>query len=92
MWEGVVPSSLPGPTADLDALNGVRHRGAGEGAVGGAAMADGVSVLEGAGGGATAGASDEYDREDSFLADSGEGGKWRRGGKAAPQGGTRTPD
>lgn len=35
---------------------------------------DGVSVLEGGAGGATgmAATEDDYDREDSFLADSGE--------------------
>ncbi len=70
-----MPPALHGPTADLDVLNGVRQKG-GEAAPGGAAMADGVSVLEGAGGGTLAGASDEYDREDSFLADSGEGQSW----------------
>lgn len=72
MWDGVVPASLPSPTADLDVLNGIKRGG--EGAPGGAAMADGVSVLEGADGVATAGGSDEYDRNDSFLADSGAGG------------------
>lgn len=80
MWSGVVPAKLPGPTVDLDALNGVKKKGEGEagaagGAGGAAGMADGVSVLEGGGGGGVgateAGASDEYDREDSFLADSG---------------------
>ncbi|KAL4439932.1 hypothetical protein ABPG75_002933 [Micractinium tetrahymenae] len=80
VWDNVVPSSLPGPTADLDVLNGIKQKG-GEGVLGGAAMADGVSVLEGAGEGTMAGGSDEYDREDSFLADSGlkrGGGRRRR--------------
>lgn len=68
-----MPSKLPSPTADPDELAGVRAPGA-AGAAGAAGPADGLeSVLEGRGGGGeTAGGSeDEYDRDDSFLADSG---------------------
>jgi hypothetical protein len=82
VWEGVVPAGLPGPAADVDALAGVRKPGAapaGKGAAagvhgGGGAAADGASVLEGGlDGGAAMGApgSDDYDRDDSFLAESG---------------------
>lgn len=69
VWEGLVPAALPGPTADVDALAGIRKKE--EVPAGGTAgMADGVSVLEGADG--TGAGDDEYDRADSFLADSGE--------------------
>jgi hypothetical protein len=75
IWDGVVPAKLPGPTADLDAINGVKNvdgGGIAAGTAAGGGMADGGSVLEGGGRtGTAAGASDEYDREDSFLADSG---------------------
>ena len=88
VWEGVVPAKLPGPTADLDVLHGVKQKGVPGTTAGGmgGGMADGGSVLEGgAGGTGTAdGGSDEYDREDSFLADSGA-----KGPDAAAGGGRR---
>ena len=76
VWEGLVPASLPGPAADLDALNGVKRKSrapVSSAAPGG--LADGASVLDGAVvGGSEGGAAvteDDYDRDDSFLADSG---------------------
>lgn len=90
VWDGVVPAKLPGPTADLDVLHGVKQKGVPGTTAGGmgGGMADGGSVLlGGAGGTATGtadGGSDEYDREDSFLADSGA-----KGPDAAPGGGGR---
>ncbi|KAI3431740.1 hypothetical protein D9Q98_004782 [Chlorella vulgaris] len=85
IWDGVVPAKLPGPTADLDAINGVKNvdgGGIAAGTAAGGGMADGGSVLEGGGRtGTAAGASDEYDREDSFLADSEPKRDARRGGR-----------
>ncbi|PSC69197.1 WD repeat and HMG-box DNA-binding 1 isoform B [Micractinium conductrix] len=71
VWEGLVPAKLPSPTADVDALAGIKSKDPpGAGVLAAAAgMADGGSVLEGVGGEGTA--VDDYDREDSFLADSG---------------------
>eukprot|EP00887_Chlorella_sp_A99_P000454 scaffold17.g454.t1 len=82
VWEGVVPANLSGPAADVDALMGLKKAGAGGAASPGGALPDNASVLDGVDGSAGAGedASDDYDRNDSFLADSGRGGA-RRGAR-----------
>lgn len=73
-----MPAKLPSPTADPDALAGINTKptnAAAAAAAGGGYAADGLeeSVLEGAGGSRLPGGAsdDEYDRNDSFLADSG---------------------
>ncbi|KAI7839202.1 hypothetical protein COHA_007091 [Chlorella ohadii] len=84
VWQEPVPAKLPGPTADVDALAGIKQKGAAAAGAG-----DGVSVLEGGADAPTgmAATEDEYDQEDSFLADSApkayRGTKGRRGGYGA---------
>jgi chromosome transmission fidelity protein 4 len=80
VWTDLIPATLPSPTADVDAMTGVKKKNDGK-------LIDDQAMDGGSGDEEERGnmSDDEYDREDSFLndgdGDRGTGGNMRRSRK-----------